>query len=104
MKINFLKKEKSFKKYKDSVWSDVNLYWQIALYIILTVLLASLFFGYRIYLSINKEPVFSDAVNNSKIDKIKKDRIEKTLEYFQEREVKSKEIINSPAPIIDPSL
>jgi len=40
----------------------------------------------------------------SEQETIKKERIDKILEYFSEREKKSIEIINSPSPIIDPSL
>ena len=41
---------------------------------------------------------------NDKKEITQKERIKNVLEYFLEREKKSIEIINSPSPIIDPSL
>ncbi len=104
MEIKFFKKEKSFKKDKENLWLNIDIYWAIALYLMFVVFFISLFFGYNLYTQINKEPILSEDIDASGIKTIKKERIDKLLEYFSKRDIKSQQIINSPAPVIDPSL
>lgn len=101
MKINFFKKEKSFQK--KSFLLNVNLYWNL---IVLGVFLSSLvffFFSYNLFINTNKE--FTESTDlNLKTNLVTKERIDKTLNYFYEREQKSNQILYSFSPVIDPSL
>ena len=54
-------------------------------------------------MEINKEPI-PTVMNIDKKGMTEKERLTKALEYFSERKKKSIEILNSPSPIIDPSL
>jgi len=102
MKINFLKKEKNFKK--KNFTFNYNLCWQLFLAGALGLILLFFFFGYFLFRQINQELALSAVKENTETSKINQNRIEKTLNYFSAREEKSTEIINSPAPVVDPSL
>jgi hypothetical protein len=102
MKINFFKKENSFKK-KDFVLNP-NLYWKIAVWAALIAILASFFFGYYLFMQTNQGLVSSNNNPSEQIPTVDKDKLGKVLDYFSVREQKSAEILNSPAPVVDPSL
>ena len=68
------------------------------------VIIVAYFFGYRLFLKINKEPLLSGETESGLVQTVKKERIEKSLEYFYERSQKSDQILNSSAPVVDPSL
>jgi hypothetical protein len=101
MNLKFLKKKKKFRKGGLGIKPD--LYWEYLLF--MTFLLAFFFcaFGLYLFIKINKESV-SSIVNTNEQEIIKKERLNKVLSSFKEREKKSIEILNSPSPIIDPSL
>ncbi len=101
MEIKFLKKKKKFRK--GGTWIKPDLYWKYILSATFILILFAFAFGLYLFMEINKEPV-SPVANISGQDMIKKERIDKVLEYFIEREKKSTEILNSPSPIVDPSL
>lgn len=104
MKIKFFKKEKNFKKDRMGLWLNINFYWKIAVSFMFVVALFSLFFGYSLFVRINKEsPLVSSRVSGQ-VETVKKERIGKVLEYFSLRKKKSDQILVSPAPVIDPSL
>ncbi|MFA5827551.1 MAG: hypothetical protein WC839_03605 [Candidatus Paceibacterota bacterium] len=101
MEIDFLKKKKKFKKESFRVKPDF--YWRRILYVWVVLILASCVFGFYFFMKMNRElvlPVISTGEQNA----IKKERFNSILEYFKEREKKSIEILNSPSPIVDPSL
>jgi len=104
MKINFFKKEKSFKK-KDFVFNS-NLYWKFAVGGGFVLVLLFSFLGYRFFTQMNQESVLPITSTNTsgQVPTVQKDRIEKALNYFSAREQKSAEILNSPVPVVDPSL
>lgn len=102
MRIQFLKKEKNFKKSTSRL--KPNLFWKLSIFIVLIVFIFSSFFGYRLFRKIDKEPVISTGGSSGQVETVKKERISKALEYFSEREIKSNQILNSPAPVVDPSL
>ncbi len=93
--------KKKFKKGGSGIKPD--LYWKYILLVTLLLFLASCVFGLLLFMKINKGPVLPN-IDNSRQDMVKKERIDKALQYFGEREKKSAEILNSPSPIIDPSL
>ena len=104
MKIKFFKKEKNFKKAKESLQSNINFYWRLIVFFMFIATLLSFFFGYYLFMQINKESVLPASSDSGKAEKVRKERIDQILEYFSAREQKSNEILNSPAPIADPSL
>lgn len=102
MKIKFFKKENNFKK-KNFAFSP-NLCWKFAIGSAFVLILLSSFLSYRLFTQTNQEPVLSAMNESGQVPMVKKDRIEKVLNYFLERNQKSAKILNSPAPVIDPSL
>jgi hypothetical protein len=101
MKIKFFKKENKFEKGNSDIKPD--LYWKYILYTTFALIILFCFFGFYLFVKINKISV-SSFPNVDQLGIIKKDRINKALEYFGQSERKSIEIINSPSPIVDPSL
>jgi hypothetical protein len=101
MEIKFLKKKRKFRKGGMGISPD--LYWSYILYITFAGIVLSCAFGLYLFMRISNEstPLVISANGDSLI---KKERIDKVLEYFGEREKKSAEILNSPSPIVDPSL
>jgi len=102
MKINFFKKENNFKKKEFSF--HPNFFWRITLAGTAILILLSFVFSYSLFVKINQEPVLSSANEGGQLEKISQDRIKKVLNYFSEREKKSNQMLNSPSPIVDPSL
>lgn len=102
MKITLFKKENSFKK-KDFTFHP-NLYWKIVLISAVIIILLSFIFSYRLFVQINQEPVLSFTNENGQLPIVNEDRIEKVLNYFSEIEKNSNQILNSPSPVVDPSL
>ncbi len=102
MKINFFKKEKNIKK--ENLRFDISLYWKISVFIMLFVIPWVMFFGYSFFMKINKEPVLEVDGTSGQIEKIRKDRINKVLEYFSLKNQKSEQILTTPSSIVDPSI
>ena len=100
---NFFKKEKKFKKEEESIWLDLNFSWRIAVALMFLGSLSAFWFGYYFFTKINEEPAASK-VEGTFTETVQKEAIQKKLEYFSAREKKSAEILNSPSPIVDPSL
>jgi hypothetical protein len=100
MKIKLFKKENNFKK-KDFQLNP-NLYWKLFLLFVFVIILLSIFFGYSLFMTINEDSVLPGS--GGQVLMINKDRIGKVLNYFSEREQKSIQIINSPSPVVDPTL
>jgi hypothetical protein len=101
MEIKFLKKKRDFTKEEINI--KPNIYWRYILYITLILAIFSCIFGLYLFMEVNKK-LDLPVVNTEEQGVVKKERINKALEYFKERENKSIEILNSPSPIIDPSL
>jgi hypothetical protein len=102
MKINFFKKENKFKK--ENFRLNFNFYWELAIFITFILMLVSLSFGYYVFKQINQEPDLQTLQGSEQYPKINKDRIDKVLLYFSEKENKSNTILNSGVPVVDPSL
>jgi hypothetical protein len=101
MNLNFLKKKNQFRKKGIDIKPD--LYWMYILSLTFILILLAFIFGLYLFININKEMVLPVA-NIEKDSALKKERFKKVLEYFDQREIKSIEILNSPSPIVDPSL
>jgi hypothetical protein len=102
MQIKFFKKEKNFRRKNFQI--NLSLCWELAVGFAFLMIILSSIFGYQLFTKINQEFVLPAINENGKVPTVKKDRLEKALDYFSIREQKSTEIINSPAPIVDPSL
>src|SRR5947209_15515672 len=102
MKIKISKNKKSFKK--EGYQINPNISWEFILSIAVLLIIASFIFGFYLFMQINQEPILADTNDSGQVPRISKDQILKVLGYFSEREKKSAEIVNSPAPIVDPSL
>ncbi len=102
MKIIIPKIKKNFRK--GGIHADPNIYWDILLFLFAVIVVASFIFGFSLFQKTNKEFTLSDENTDSQRGTFSKDRIEKVLEYFKERENKSASILNSSSPIIDPSI
>lgn len=102
MEIKFFKKDKNFKKKSSEINPDSC--WVFIFYIGFFLTLAAFAFGFYLFTQINRKPVLSTSGANKQVETVEKDRIKKVLEYFSLREQKSDQILNSPSPIVDPSL
>ena len=67
------------------------------------MVLVSIVFGVYVFIETNKDLALPVVSNDSK-EIIGKERFDKVLNYFSEREKKSNEILNTHFPMIDPSL
>jgi hypothetical protein len=102
MKINFFKKENNFKK-KDFSF-NTNFYWKLAVAVASVGVLWAFFFGYNLFMQINQESSFLSANPGTQIPTVDQNRLNKDLNYFSDRQRKSADILNSPSPVVDPSL
>ena len=55
-------------------------------------------------MQINQESILPIINGNEQVPTINENRVGKVLDYFSERENKSSGILNSPVPVVDPSL
>jgi hypothetical protein len=102
MNLKFLKFEKKFKKKEHQ--PDPDLYWRIVFSVAVFLMLAGLVFGTFLFLKINNEDFSVSLTTSGEGQKINKDRIAKVLQYFTDRQDKSKDILVMPAPRRDPSI
>ena len=102
MKIKIPKIKKNYKKENFEI--NPNLYWRLIVSIFFVLTILSFVFGISIYKQITKGDTIISGNGSKKVEQEKKVRINKVLEYFSEREKKSAEIIQSPLPVVDPSL
>lgn len=99
MKLNFLKREKSYNKKGSRLNPD--LYWNYILYFSFALIVLSFAFGFYLYKEVNINGVGPDLVVKDR--ELRKERIMGVLEFFKEREKKSSEILSTSSPITDPS-
>lgn len=102
MDIKFLKLKREKRFVKGGLGIKPDLYWKYILGMSLLLTIGASIFGFFLFEKINKDTVSSN-VDIDKNDTIKKERIDSALGYFNAREKKSIEILNSPSPINDPS-
>jgi uncharacterized membrane protein len=102
MKIRFLKSEQHFKK--GGIGTNPAFFWNILLIIAFLIILTSFVFGLLLFKQINQESILSVENIDEKSQTVNEERIKKVLEYFSDRENKSINILNSPSPVVDPSL
>jgi hypothetical protein len=98
----FLKKQKKFEK-KDFML-DAFFYWKLAVLGAFLMIILFFFFGFYLFTKINREPDLSTLSEVRQIPTVDKNRMSEVISIFTEREKKSAEILNSPSPVVDPSL
>ncbi len=102
MKINFFKKENSFRKKEFSF--HPNFFWRVILAgAVITITLSSIC-SYSLFVKVNQELIPLSTSKSEELEKISQDRIKKVLNYFSAREEKSNQTLNFPSPLVDPSL
>ena len=101
MKLKFFKREKKFKKGGFHTNPDIS--WEAVLYLAFALAALSFVFGFLLLKEVGKESGNGELNGRGQTKVIEKERIDKALDYFAEREKKSAEILNSPSPIIDPA-
>lgn len=102
MEIKIFKIKKNFRK--GGLHTNPDVYWNILQGMALLVVVWSTFFGFSLFSKINKEFTLLRGDVGNQAGTTSKERIDKVLEYFSDRKNKSDGILNSPSPIIDPSL
>lgn len=103
MQIKFFKSKQNFLK-KKSLQGKPDFFWKIILVLCFILLILSFILGLFTFKQIEKELDLSTKNSNGKVEITQKERIEKILEYFSNREKKSMEILDSTLLISDPSL
>ena len=102
MKIDFLKRKKTFRKNK--IQPNPNFYWTIIFSIAIILMVLAFIFSFYLFVKINKEETLIPLNMNKQLEKISKERIDTALEIFIKRSETSKKIRNSSSPVVDPSL
>jgi hypothetical protein len=103
MKLDFkIFKPKKKKFRKGGIHINPDIYWGILLGIVFVATISLMIFGYFLFKKTSKNT--SSAPNETnQVEKIDRAKIDSALLFFSERAEKSKEILNSPSPIVDPS-
>ena len=99
--MEIFKKEKRFHKENSKI--NPNLYWRIMVVVFFVIVISAFVFGYLLFTRITNETFSEVSTPSGHIETVQKDRIEKVLSYFSDREKKSTDILNSASPVIDPS-
>lgn len=99
--INLFKTKKNFKK--KHLELNPGFYWKLIIGVTFVLIFFSFLFGYYVFSEVKKDSI-SPLSNVIKKQPIEKERLDKVLEYFSAREKKSAQILNSPSPVVDPSL
>ncbi|MES2315200.1 MAG: hypothetical protein V4486_00480 [Patescibacteria group bacterium] len=101
MNLKFPKIKKTFRK--GGLHTNPDVYWDIMQAAAFILVVSSFIFGFYLFRKIDREFITINDDSNSQIKLIGKERIDKILQYFADKEKNSNEILNSPSPIIDPS-
>jgi len=95
LKKSFVKKDYNY---------NIALYWRIIVFVFFVVIIISFIYGFLVFTEINKDSGSPEVNNVDKASQNRKDRIDEVLESFSQKEQKTNVIINSPSPVVDPSL
>lgn len=99
-----LKKKKNLLKEKKSI-EKPDFFWKIALISCFVLILASFAFGFYLFNQIDQGSTLDNSVASTAPNTPDDlNRLKNTLQNFSDKENKSAQIINSPSPVVDPSL
>ncbi len=99
LNLKFLKFKKKYKKRGARI--RPHLYWRYVLIVSFIIVLASFIFGWYLFVDVDKSSSLPSVVIEN-FEKAEKERIENILKYFEEKQEKSTDILNSSSPIVDP--
>ncbi len=100
---NLFKKKKKFTKEGFAV--NPSLYWRFILTLAFVIVALAFLFGFYLLNQLNKPFVpKAEDVSGVNVEVTSKDRLDKILEYFNDREIISEGIINEPTSVKDPSI
>ncbi len=102
LNLDFLKKKKKFKKHGDQ--PDPRIYWMIVFFVGFILTICAFVFGFYTFAGVNQEDLVLPTPPNKQLEKISKDRINKILSVFSEREENTNKILNEGVKVVDPSL
>lgn len=102
MDLKFLKFEKKFKKKEHQ--PDPDFYWRVIFGVTTVLFLSGIVFGGFLLKKVNQQDFSLSLEYSGEGKKISENRIDKVLQYFTDRENKSKDILVLPAPRRDPSI
>ncbi len=102
MKIQFPKRKKILKKKNENIQPD--LYWRIILNAAFVFAVVFVVFAYFSFMRVVKSPIMSGEEANLNNPTISRQRINSATKYFEDRRERSDYIINSPSPVVDPTL
>lgn len=102
LNLKFLKPKKKFKK--DDHIINPNIYWRMVVYVGLTTMFISFVFGFYLFKQISVEPEVPESAVINNAQKIKKERLNRALNYFKDQNKVSEEILNNPSKFKDPSI
>ena len=103
MKLKIFKKtEKNFRKGGFHINPDIC--WEVIIYVAFAVVVLFFIFSFYIFGQVDIENTPVSPAGNTQSQAIRKERIDKVLQYFSDREKNSTNILNSPTPLVDPSL
>jgi len=101
MNIKIFKFKKNFRK--GGLHTNQDIYWNILQALAFLFVVSSFVLGFYLFRIMDREFSLSPEDAGGQSQAISKERINNVLNYFVEKEIKSKSIINSPALIVDPS-
>jgi len=102
IKLDFLKKKKIFTKH--GTQPDPNIFWMFIFYAGFLLTILSFVFGFYVFLRINKTDVLPEVNPNEQLKKISKDRLNKVLDIFVNREKNVEQILDTSTIVSDPSI
>lgn len=84
---------------------NFRLYWNITLCATLVLILGALCFGLYLFMQENNAlSAITYQSTESQVETINKDRIQKILDIFSERQTKSNTLLTTPGTVTDPSI
>lgn len=102
LNLNFLKKKRVFKK--NNVLPNPSIHWIIVFCFGFVSAIFIFIFSFYLFVEVNKETLPYYPKDDRQLKKIDKKRVDQILEYFETKEKISNQILNSSAPVSDPSL
>lgn len=102
MDLKSFKINRKFKKREHQ--PDADLYWHVIVCVALLAMAGVLYLGLSMFLKINAENFSGQIEYTGQSSKISKARVGKALDYFNQREEKSKNILESSFVKADPAI
>ncbi|KKU75705.1 MAG: hypothetical protein UY01_C0006G0034 [Candidatus Nomurabacteria bacterium GW2011_GWB1_47_6] len=99
---NLFKKKRHFRK--GGFHANPNIGWELTLALAFVVIAGFFVFGFSLFMATNREFNEPFSGGQSGTTSIREEKLRNALKIFSEREERSREILYSPAAVVDPSL